>query len=153
MTHPLHPMVVHFPIALLSTALLFEVLEALLKRDFFREAALWLLGLGTLGAVVAAVTGILQEDTVEAAGVPERALEQHETAAFATIAVFAALLAMRWFRGRRWIPNHPAIFSVLALTGLILLGLTGYLGGGLVYTHGAGVERPLGQAPADRHNP
>lgn len=153
MTHPLHPMVVHFPIALLSTAILFQVLEALLKRDFFREAALWLLSLGMLGAVVAIVTGILQEEAVEAAGVPEHAIERHETAAFATVAVFAVLWTMRRFRGRRWVPTHPAIASVLALAGLILLGVTGYLGGSLVYTHGAGVERPAAQPPTEHENP
>ncbi len=148
MTHPLHPIVVHFPIALLSTAILFAVIESLFRRDVFDQALNWLLGLGVLGGAVAVITGMWEEDAVEAAGVPETAIEQHETLAFATLAVFALLLVMRWFRGRRWMPGHPALFFILGLAGLTLLGLTGYFGGDLVYRYGAGVERPAEQPAA-----
>jgi uncharacterized membrane protein len=141
MTHPLHPTVVHFPIALLFTAVFFAVLEALLKRDVYNQILTWLLGLGVLSAVAAVVTGVWEEERVEAAGVPEHAIEQHETLAFATLAVFAVLLAMQWFRGRRWMPSHPALFFIIAFAGLTLLGMTGYYGGDLVYRYGAGVEQ------------
>lgn len=151
MTHPLHPIVVHFPIALLSTAIFFAVLEALFKRDAFDQALDWLLGLGVLGGVVAVVTGVWQEEAVEAAGVPEHAIEQHETLAFATLAAFTLLLAMRWFRKRRWMPTPPALFFSIALAGLTLLGLAGYYGGDLVYRYGAGVERSAQQPAAPEH--
>lgn len=141
MTHPLHPTVVHFPIALLFTAILFAVLGALLKRDVYNQILTWLLGLGVLGGVVAVITGLWEEEGVKAGGVPEQAIGQHETLAFSALAVFAVLLAMQWFRGRRWMPSHPALFFLIAFAGLTLLGLTGYYGGDLVYRYGAGVEQ------------
>lgn len=44
----LHPMVVHFPIALLFTSVLFDAAGAWFKRDNFLDGALWLLILGLL---------------------------------------------------------------------------------------------------------
>jgi len=147
MSHPLHPILVHFPIALLSTAIFFEALGALLGRDFFRPAATWLLGLGMLGGVLATVAGFWNEEAAEAAGVPETAIERHENLALLTLAVFAVLLVMRWLRGRRWIPEHPAVFFSIGFVGLALLGTTGYFGGDLVYRYGAGVERAAPTTP------
>ncbi|MFZ5877383.1 MAG: DUF2231 domain-containing protein [Nitrospirota bacterium] len=155
MTHPLHPIIVHFPIALLSTAMFFEVLERAMKRDVLREAATWLLGLGFLGALAATASGILAEEAAEEAGVPERAIETHELFAFATLAVFATLLAIRWLQKKRRLPEFPGVFLAIGLVGVALIGLTGYFGGDLVYRYGAGVERPAptSAAPADHENP
>jgi len=147
MSHPLHPILVHFPIALLPTAILFEALGALWGRDFFRPVATWLLGLGLLGGIVATLAGLWNEEAVVAAGVPETAIDRHESLAFLTLAVFTVLLAMRWLRGRRWIPEHPAVFFSIGLVGLALLGATGYFGGDLVYRYGAGVERTAPPPP------
>ncbi len=52
----IHPVVVHFPIVLLPLALLFQVL-ALRWGNNGQRIALWLLWLGTLGALAAATTG------------------------------------------------------------------------------------------------
>ena len=54
-----HPVFVHFPIALLLVALLFELLGLLTENDDYLRSGRWLLYLGTLGAVVAAGTGFL----------------------------------------------------------------------------------------------
>jgi uncharacterized membrane protein len=152
MAHPLHPIIVHFPIALLTTAILFEILELALKRDVLREAATWLLGLGFLGGLVATVTGILAEEAAEESGVPESAIETHELFAFATLAVFATLLAIRWLQKKRRLPEFPGVFLAIGLVGVTLIGLTGYFGGDLVYRYGAGVERPApAAAPSGDH--
>jgi uncharacterized membrane protein len=150
MSHPLHPVIVHFPIALLITAIVFEVLALVLKRDVLREASTWLLGLGFLGGLVAAATGILAEDAAEDGGVPESAIETHESFAYAALAVFALLIAIRWLQRKRKIPN--AVFLALGVVGVALIGLTGYFGGDLVYHYGAGVERAArASVPAEDH--
>lgn len=110
-----------------------------LKRDFLQEAATWLLGLGFLGGLVAAATGVLAEEAAEDAGVPERAIETHESLAFTALAVFALPIAIRWLQRTRKIPN--TVFLAIGLVGVVLIGLTGYFGGDLVYRYGAGVER------------
>ncbi len=63
----IHPVVVHFPIVLLPLALLFQVL-ALRRGNNGQRIALWLLWLGTLGALAAATTGLLAEAGVEHSG-------------------------------------------------------------------------------------
>ena len=50
-TH-LHAMVVHFPIALLMVAFLFELISFFYKKEFFRQSAVYLLILGMLGTVL-----------------------------------------------------------------------------------------------------
>ena len=49
----LHPMIVHFPIALLIVGFVSDLLGALIKRDFFSKVGFSLLILGTLGVVAA----------------------------------------------------------------------------------------------------
>ena len=55
-TH-LHAMAVHFPIALLITGFLSELASFIFKRSFFRQAAFYLLLLGTLGTIVSYLAG------------------------------------------------------------------------------------------------
>lgn len=155
MTHPIHPMIVHFPIALLATAILFEVLELVFKRSVLREAATWLLGIGFFGGLAAAATGLLAEEAAEDMGVPESAIEIHESFAIATLAVFAVLIAIRWLQHKRRVPQLPGLFLALGLIGVVLIGLTGYFGGDLVYRYGAGVERPspVSSPAADHTSP
>jgi uncharacterized membrane protein len=61
--------------------------------------------------------------------------------------VFALLIAIRWLQRTRKIPN--TVFLGVGLVGVVLIGLTGYFGGDLVYRYGAGVERAApASAPA-----
>jgi len=54
----LHPLVVHFPLALLPSAVLLYFLAGLSGRESLAWNGLWLLGLGTLGGAVAVGTGL-----------------------------------------------------------------------------------------------
>jgi uncharacterized membrane protein len=53
----LHAMVIHFPIALLMAGFLSEVIAFFSKKEFFRDTSFYLLILGSLGAIVAYVSG------------------------------------------------------------------------------------------------
>jgi uncharacterized membrane protein len=152
MTHPIHPIIVHFPIALLTTAIVFEVIEMKTKRAVLRQAATWLLGLGFLGALAATASGIAAEEAAEGSGVPASAIETHEFFAFVTLAVFAMLLAIRWLQSKRRLPDIPRVFLAIGLVGVVFIGLTGYFGGDLVYRYGAGVQpHTPGSAPPTDH--
>jgi uncharacterized membrane protein len=56
--HPLHPLTVIFPIAFLAGALGSDVGYWLTNDFFWARASLWLIGLGLLGGIVAAITGM-----------------------------------------------------------------------------------------------
>ena len=60
--HPIHPMAVHFPIALLSASVLFDLLSSRWQSDGLRAASWSMLLLGLGGAVVAVITGAIAEE-------------------------------------------------------------------------------------------
>ena len=67
LTH-LHPMIVHFPIALLIVGFLADAIGLFTKREFFTKAGFYLLILGTLGVVAAYLTGNYAGEGVTEAG-------------------------------------------------------------------------------------
>jgi uncharacterized membrane protein len=142
MTHPFHPLTVHFPIALLFTSVFFDLLGILTGNKQLSQTGWWLLILGLVGGAVAAGFGMWTEEQVEASGIPEAAVDRHEAFALTTLAVFAALAVVRWRMRSRWSSQDRVIYVSVAMIGLLLLGITGFYGGELVYRYGAGVESP-----------
>lgn len=138
--HPLHPMIVHFPIALLITSVLFDAASKIFKRDSLRDGALWLLVLGLIGGIAASIAGDFAEEAAEKAGIAESLIETHETLAFVTMGIFGVLLVWRLFLRNNFTAQLFAIYLFVAAIGVGTLSATGYYGGDLVYEHGAGVN-------------
>jgi uncharacterized membrane protein len=150
MERHLHPMLVHFPIALLIISVLFDVIGVAFKRDSLREGALWLLVLGLLGGLGAVLSGGMAEEVAEKAGIAKALLERHETWAFVTMGIFGVLFVWRLFLRNHFTALTLAIYLVIASIGIGTLGVTGYFGGDLVYEHGAGVRQAAQSLPTDR---
>lgn len=138
--HPIHPMLVHFPIALLSASVFFDLLGQRWRRDECRIASFSTLVLGLAGAVVSVASGALAEEAVEhRSGIPEQVLELHETLGFSTFWIFAGLLGLRAATWVGWITERPLVSVGLGLAGVAVLFVASYYGGSLVYDYGAGV--------------
>ncbi len=137
--HPIHPMVVHFPIALLLASVLFDGLALRWRGEQFRETSLSLLVLGVLTAGVAVLSGHFAEEAVEHSGIPKDAIELHEELGFAVFWVFLGLLGLRLAMYRGWMKEQPMLALLAGLTGGVLLVTASYFGGDLVYRFGAGV--------------
>ncbi len=139
---PLHPIMVHFPIALILTACAAELVGAFTRRPFFTKAALLLLVVGALGAVAAYITGDAAGDGVEKAGALKSALEAHEDAATFTLWVIIGIALVRSFLAYRKLIGGWLRWGVVVmlLVGVAAIGRTGYLGGELVFKHAAGVQ-------------
>jgi len=56
--HPIHPMLVHFPIGLTGAALLFILLALWKNKDFFEQAAFANIALATVATLAAGLTGL-----------------------------------------------------------------------------------------------
>jgi len=142
-TH-LHAMVIHFPIALLMVGFLSELIALFSKKDFFKNAAFYLLILGALGAIVAYISGNLAGEGIEE-GPLEGPIELHEQAATITLwlAIITALFrsAIYFFKVKISWTKWVSIVLFTAVVGAT--ARTGYLGGKLVYNHGAGVQLAL----------
>lgn len=142
-TH-LHAMFIHFPIALLIVGFLFEILSLIFKKEYFKKAAFYLLIFGALGTVASYFSGNAAGEGIEE-GPLKNPLEQHEQAATISLwltvatAVFYGLVAIMKNK-KTWL-KVVSVFLFAAVIGSI--ARTGYLGGQLVYKHGAGVELGL----------
>ena len=110
------------------------------KRSNLRFSAWLLLALGAIGAVASTVSGLVAHLAYEDDPVFASAIKVHQYTAFAT-AIFAALAAWRWFSLRRGSDiGGTWAYLASAVLGLILLGVTGLLGGNLLTEWGIGVE-------------
>jgi len=142
-TH-IHAMVIHFPIALLMAGFLSEVLGLISKKDFFKNTAFFLLLLGALGAIVAFISGGYAGEGIEE-GPLKQPIELHEAAATLTfwLSIVTALfrVVLYFFDYNRAWTKWLGILLFTALIGSVVR--TAYLGGQLVYAHGAGVELTL----------
>jgi uncharacterized membrane protein len=136
MRHPLHPALVHFPVACWSLA----VLADFASLRFGAAAWSWsggLLAVGCAMAVLAMLAGML-----ELARVPEGAALRdawwHMGAMLTALTLFAARLLLRLDHLR---PLAPDVTSLLLdAGGFLALAVGGWFGGRLVYGHGVGRE-------------
>ena len=146
----LHVVVIHFPVAFISLAPLFDF-GCLIFRDrvWLDRAATLLYVMGTIGAGTAYLAGErAAEALVEISPAAESALADHESLATLTlIALVIVSLTRLWVT---WLSRNDRRISFgvfrlaaipVALVGLALLALTADRGGSLVYGHGLGVEK------------
>lgn len=150
----LHPLVVHFPIALLVLAVALDTLDTLIARPpWLVTAAGWLYAAGSAAAVLAYLTGQQAVSAVVLRAEARVAAAAHENWAMAAAGWFTLLTAGRLMAGAT-APRQPALRRGLAaagLLGLALLWQSSDLGGQLVYRHGVGVapaSAPRGTEPA-----
>lgn len=135
--HPLHPAVVHFPIGLLLSATLADLLWAVgLTGDVHVGAVLLAGGLGA--GLLAMAAGLVDFTRLNQAIVPH-ALRHMTAVALAWLGYAVALYLRRdIFSGGTSIGTSTIVISVVSAS---LLSLGGWLGGRLVYTFGAGVSK------------
>ncbi len=142
----IHPMIVHFPIALLIIGFLADLTGAITKKEFFNKAGFYLLILGTLGAVAGYISGDYAGDGVTEAGALGQALELHEHAAELSLWLMlgTALVRIAAVSFKKYTGVIKIIAMVLFFAGVLSIARTGYYGGELVFKHAAGVQLNLG---------
>lgn len=134
--HPLHPMLVTFPIALLICALASDLAYLWLDDAFWARMSLWLLGTGTLMGMIAGTTGAIE--LLSVGGIRRRAAAWNH---FVMGTMLLAVSFTNWF----WrLPDAAAAIlplgMYLSFLGVVLVGLTGWMGGKLVFEDEVGVH-------------
>jgi uncharacterized membrane protein len=135
-TSHLHPMLVHFPIALVAFGFLAELAFLFYKKEVcLSRLGFYLLILGTLSAVAAWLTGNLF--TAEMAGAAGDTKETHEMFAGITLGLLIAASVLRILLQTKKIENAGLKWIAFALYGLaaISVSITGFFGGTLVYDY------------------
>jgi uncharacterized membrane protein len=141
--HPIHPMLVAFPIGLWTFSLACDVVYlAYGQGAHWSAAARYSLAAGIVGALLAAVPGLIDLLSLTDPRVKKVAI-YHMSINLAAVAVFGVDLWLRMTRGPDADP--PVIVSVI---GIVLILISGWLGGELVYVHGVAVGPPGGPRPS-----
>ncbi|RJP20313.1 MAG: DUF2231 domain-containing protein [Candidatus Abyssobacteria bacterium SURF_5] len=134
--HPIHPMVVAFPIGLWVFSLILDVLYIIgWGGDILNDVSYYAILGGIIGAVFAAVPGFV--DYLSLQGHSKTIATWHLIANVSALGMFAISFALRAV-------DRPVLTAplILSLIGVALIGVGGWLGGELVYVHGVAVESP-----------
>lgn len=137
----LHPAVVHFPIALLSVAALFEAVQVLKKRPEPMPGTRPLTALAAVSAVFASLFGWFLE---EYSGTEGKTFDLHKWIGLAAtgVAVAAALLSIK----ATCCKGSLIALRLALFAGAAMVGATGYLGGELVFGENH-ILHPLSKKP------
>jgi uncharacterized membrane protein len=135
--HPIHPMLVVFPLGLLATAVVFDILYLSNGNQAFPTASFYMIAAGVIGGLLAAIFGF-----IDWLALPKNSRARfiggwHGIGNFVIVVLFAISWLLRW-DNQNFIPGIPALTLSLAGVGLALI--TGWIGGELVYRLGVGVD-------------
>lgn len=137
--HPLHPFLVHFPIGLFLFSFLLDLASILFAGEMFVRGAFYAMALGLVTALGAAVPGLVDYSDIRRDHPARRLATFHMLLNFAAVALYAINLGARY--GELDLPKTSMLGFGLSMTGMLLLSISGYLGGAMVYDHGIGVGR------------
>ena len=138
--HPIHPMLIPFPIALWVFSLVADVIYLWRGNPAWRDwiAFYALLG-GIVGGTLAAVPGLIDWLSLKD---PEavKVANWHARLNVIALLIFVASFYLRTTGGSRWVGGSYTIPVLLSLVGVILITISGWLGGELVFKHGVAVN-------------
>ena len=134
-----HPVFVHFPIALFPTALLFYLIGIIRKRTDILLAGQICLGLSLAGTAISVLTGYLAQESFPHGETIHRMMGTHQMLGFAILT--QAVVLMIWsFLKREGKPKASPLFLVLfGMTTLAILQ-NADLGSRMVFVEGAAVK-------------
>ena len=134
--HAIHPILIVFPLGLLSTAVIFDVVYLVTGNGRWADISFWMIAAGVIGGLAAAVFGL-----VDLLAIPQGTRAQ-------TVGlwhgggnvVVVILFGVSWLL-RRNAPTSPDMIAIiLGFAGAALSVVTGWLGGELVERLGVGVD-------------
>ncbi|XTZ17012.1 DUF2231 domain-containing protein [Micromonospora echinospora] len=149
--HPVHPMLVMFPFALLVSAVFFDIVDTLGGSAVFGEIAYWNITVGLVMGLLAAIAGSFDLLAIPTGTRAKRIGLTHAAANLAVVLLFAAVWVVRFNADSRTAGGALIAIEVVALA---ILGVSGWLGGELVDRLGVGVDREADlNAPSSLRSP
>jgi uncharacterized membrane protein len=135
MGHPVHPILVPFPLGLLTTSAIFDVVHLLAGGARWAEVSFWMIAAGVVGGLLAPGFRLIDWLTIPS-GTRAKAIGLgHGLSNVLMVALFASSWLLR-----TGAPGDPgALPIVLSFLGVGFASLGGFLGGELVFRMGIGV--------------
>lgn len=134
--HPIHPMLIVFPLGLLITSLIFDFIRIGTGDNMWGVVAYYMIGAGVIGGLLAAIFGAIDWFAIPR-GTRAKTLGLWHGLGNVLVVV---LFMVSWFL-RRGLPAQPPVAAfVLSLIAVLLGAVTAWLGGELVDRLGIGVD-------------
>jgi uncharacterized membrane protein len=157
--HPIHQMLIVFPLGLLATSLFFDIAHLSSDNPQWGVISYWLINVGIISGLVAAVFGLIDWLAIPSGTRAKRIGLLHGGGNVVVVLLFIGSCLLR-----QDAPGNPEGAAIFLSAAAVLLALvTGWLGGELVDRLGVGVEeganvnapsslsgRPAGTAPTGR---
>ena len=136
MSHPIHPALVHFPIACWSLGTVADIAGIFFDKEI-SEMAVYLVATGLVTAIPTMLAGALDLKNLKQESAAQDIAMSHITYVLIAWMLYAATLYTRYKSSGDSLP----ISIVLSVAGFICLAVAGWYGGKLVYEHGVGVVK------------
>ena len=134
--HAIHPILIVFPLGLLATAVIFDVLYLATANRTWSSVSFWMIAAGLIGGVVAALFGLIDYLNIPNGTRAKRIGMYHAIVNLGAMLLFALSFLLRWN-----VPDSPATTALLcSFGGVVLALLGGWFGGELVERLGVGVS-------------
>lgn len=134
--HPIHQMLVVFPLGLLATSVIFDIVAYAQTAPEWSIVAFYMMGAGIIGGLLAAAFGLVDWLAIPPATRARAIGAWHGLGNVLVLLLFAGSWALRW--------DDPAAPRDLALTlsfvGVCVALFTGWLGGELMDRLGVGID-------------
>lgn len=122
----LHPIFVHFTIALFFTSVLVDLIGLLAKRESLKTVGWWNLLLAAIFAIPTVITGLLAGASLPDTDEIHRLMETHKILGFMVLIMIAALFIWRSI-SRGVLPVRPAgLFLLIGIIGLVIMATGAY---------------------------
>jgi uncharacterized membrane protein len=128
--HPIHPMLIVFPLGLLATAVIFDILYVATANADLATFSYYAMIAGVVGGLLAAVFGLLDWTKIPKDTRARRIGAVHGVGNVIVTLLFVLSLASRW-GDPAYLPN--VLPMVLGLIGALIALFTAWLGGELVH--------------------
>jgi uncharacterized membrane protein len=137
--HPIHPMLIAFPIGLWTTSFAVDIFYYFVRHSTLIVISKFLIAAGCIGAIAAAIPGIIDWWALRDPVVVKVA-NWHARLNIAALVVFAISLYLRMQRHGYLVGHQLTIPFLISFVGILLIAVSGWLGGELAYRHGVGVQ-------------
>ena len=134
--HPIHPMLIVFPLGLFITSLIFDIIYLATSDNRWTSVAEYMIGAGVLGGLLAAVFGLLDWLAIPYRTRAKRIGLWHGGANVLVVVLFI----ISWFLRLPDTAHPPSGAIVLSFVGIGIGAVAGWLGGELVDRLGIGVD-------------
>ena len=137
---PVHPIVVHFPIALLVLSVVADFIAFFNDNAALRNTGWWAMFGAAMGGVVTVAAGVFDMRRATLREEVHELVHQHMKVGIALLTAIIGLTLWRWTIYAQPALPVPALYLDAALLAVALAGFQGWLGGELVYTYGVFVK-------------